>query len=65
MSPNHRLSMIDKRRTYTNTNLYKLILLCFYVMEYQKIAYLDKSGNQISKRLLKNLDMIKNLDRDQ
>ena len=34
-------------------------------MEYQKIAYLDKSGNQISKRLLKNLDMIKNLDRDQ
>ena len=65
MSPSHRLSMIDKRRTYTNTNLYKLILLCFYVMEYQKIAYLDKSGNQISKRLLKNLDVIKNLDRDQ
>ena len=65
MSPSYRLSMIDIRRTYTNTNLYKLTLLCFYVMEYQKIAYLDKSGNHISKRLLKNLDMIKNLDRGQ
>ena len=53
--------MIDIRRTYTITNLYKLILLYFYVMEYQKIAYLDKSGNQISKRLTKKFGNDKKL----
>lgn len=61
MSPSYRLSMIDIRRTYTITNLYKLILLYFYVMEYQKIAYLDKSGNQISKRLTKKFGNDKKL----